>query len=168
MEQERKKLAMQSSSNQNTTEADDDASQWLLLQQKQEELKKLLEREQELKLLREKELAKLQTQQPDASFDPEDPEKSFREWLRQQEFENESMNNPQSNIPIMVSQYGKDSPSKPAEKLPPTPPSILKAKTPGSPKTKRVTIVAVKEPSPQPLQPVKDDKWLEHQAALNM
>merc|ERR1719270_2565039 len=29
-------------------------------------------------------------------------------------------------------------------------------------------IVAVKEPSPQPVQPVKDNKWLEHQAALNM
>ena len=191
MEQERKKLAMQSANNQNATEADDDASQWILLQQKQEELKKLLEREQELKLLREQELSKLQMEPPLASFDPEDPEKAFREWLRQQEVENESINKQDNNILFSTPQNSKDCAPSTVEKLPPTPPSILKSsqrkqdgtgvvqvegyevkpilvqrgtvspKTPGSPKQKRVTIMAVKEP-------VKDDKELELQAALNM
>merc|ERR1712064_174306 len=113
----------------------------------------------------------------------------FREWLRQQEVENDSMNNNKSPI-IPPAGTNKDntssSNSNSTEKLPPAPPSILKSnqrkQTPsygsekmesfednqrlvqvgttkldsalaktrsskeGSPRQKRVTIMAVKEP----------------------
>merc|ERR1719264_324310 len=104
MEQERQKLAMQLSIDKGGLEKEDDAAQWLILQQKQEELKKLLGREQQLKLLKERELAKLGMTEQVGLGNVDDHEKAFREWLRQQESENDSMINRQDKSSTGVHQ----------------------------------------------------------------